>query len=657
MPREQERAAMTRDRPLICLFLFILAAPAPAGRGGPSVRALNDLVNSGFEDAFKPDVGWTYSGRDPTWTMAAPWWIGDGTVVSPGAAGSARCLQLTAQRGGTTQTASQPVGIVPGLGHRLRITGQVRTPSAGVLTVTVTDGAGHTARRIVTAGRNWAPFAFGAGAALRVTAGGDPVGPCEISLSCASGEVQVDNVRTQNAYREIIEDAFRQKVLTDAAWAFDAVLRYGTAQERGVPMEVTSFDVRTGRPISPVIGSADGVYGLLPLMYALTGETRWRDTALAHIRFMISHVTSPDTGLPGGYDPATGKLDETVGSPYLDQARLCAWAFRETGDPQFSQALRALADGMLKYGREESGRLDGLSASGKRVFPNGQDYRCYDGGPIEAMGTAYEVTGDARYADAAVGALKAFMERRQWAEWFDDPFGIPMNGMLAAYWATGRGEFLDAAREGAGYWFDRWVNTLQHASFCAGDDPRTWSIYCYLGALDGKPEYIETAKLQSLYRMKIQGFGGHWAETYDSRFRLQVSGEPVYPQMNAMNGLGTLYQFTRDPDVLLRLNAVYEDWDAFYRRPCGYMCDADERPDDQKYGNTNTARVMGCVLRTVAAIEGVPVAPQSHTSSPASPGEERALKALARATTLTGRGPYSTSEASPDGGASRQRRP
>lgn len=618
---------------LMTFMAFIAVAPPIVSQ---EVVMLNDLVNGDFEESFKPAVGFTYSGGPPRqWKMAAPWWIGEGNTISPGAGGKGQCLRISGAESGVYQ----PVGLVPGLGGKLRVVGEARSADGGVLFVSVTDAAGTTASfTFRPTAHRWTRFCFDAGAALQRAAGKPPTGPCEIRLKADGGPVLVDNMQALCAYKRVDPKAFCAKVLRDAAWAFDMQLRYATDMDRGVPLEVRLYDVRTGKPIQPVAASVhdDSVYRNLPLMYALTKNRRWRDIALAHARFAVEKCTDPQTGLSGAYDPATGKLDPTHATGPLEYVQLFAWAARESSDPRFIQAIRTVCDAYLRYARLENGRLcNNTYPDGRRHFANGEDYRCYDMLPAQAMAVAYDATGDRKYAVAARDALKPFMERGQWREWFDDPFGIPMNGTLAVYLLTGQPEMLEATRQGAEFWFDKWVNALQHGGWCAGDDPRTWPIYCYLGIRDKKQEYIQTAKKHFLYVMKCQAFGGHWVEQYHFQYRPYPGFE--YPPFNAMNGAGTIYGFTRDRDVLTRLAALYDDWNAFFRCRYGYRFTPDpKQPETTQWMHENTARVLGTVLRAVATIQGVRVSPYAYLMYPASKREAEALAVQVKASALFG---------------------
>ena len=515
---------------------------------------------------------------------------------------------------------------------------RIRGPLAGkaLVAVSVSDGAGravtyqfagppHKGGRTVEARLDtWTRFELPVGQDFFVQHTRAPTPPMSFQLHAADGAAEFDDLQFLVPVPRPTPEEVERRVLDVTKWAIDTVLRFGVDDVgKPSPFDIKWYDVRTGKPMGSHPGAlADDYITDTVRHYALlTRDPAYTRRWLEMVDFTMEHSAMPN----GVIVPWDGRRDEPdvrsrTGTHCTVEHLLDA--FKLTGDLRYARAAKRLTDAAVKTCR----RADGSFTFA--LFPDGRPYEdfSYYRAHVYGLFIPYVLSrlgaesGEAGYAELARDAVRAW-RRYPWVgpwvreghidPYFDDYFGLATNYLIESHFVTGERFFLDAASEGARAMYGPWIHALQHYGTAAGDQPRCWDTYTYLGRITGEARYLRAVVLAALLLFNLrQGADGAWRGITTYRFRARSTSSGAYPPLNLLSGLVDAYEITRRPQDLARFALVFEEMLRVFGREHGIASKLSDRVTD--WSSCNHSRLFRMPLKIVSVIRRQPRAPTQH---------------------------------------------
>lgn len=555
--------------------LWLLCQFVPANSsGGPPVRAADTLMHN-------PVLNGDFSGYADLGIPPHHFWQGAKEEQCRTEGG--RCfLRLTAG-----ESVRQRVGAyVPTAGQS---TLSLSVRGAGRAALLGRDGKGPEVRAKGTGG--WEALSLQAG---------DAPPPYHIELSSVAGETDFASVRLDTALPNSSPDDVADRVLQEATWAVNVYVPLA-ADDIG-PVK-TAFDARrynvvTGERMGTSSGyvcNLDMIPHTLQFLALLTGNPEWKARFIAVADEVLQrNVDSPRlagrsprlAGRGNGAIVAWNCVQDTVRSDgrhgYGEIIELLLDAAHVSGDPRFAQGALKVGERVRRFApRADGGMAWALFADGRRfdAFAYYQDHIYGMGHPV-ILGRLFSETGDGEFLTLARRAAAWQMATHsfgKWAKpeqvdpWCDDYFGIIVAGFCALHQQTGHADFLKHACEAARQMWPVWPQSLGNGSHTAGDQMRTWDIWCYL-AKNGQPQkYLDAVRVacqQALnYRQDVDGV---WKDFNTKKFAPWDVQEGS-PPLNLLEGIASLYGATKDPTILACYLAVFDSAMKGFKREHGIL--------------------------------------------------------------------------------------
>jgi hypothetical protein len=401
-----------------------------------------------------------------------------------------------------------------------------------------------------------------------VTATGTPLAPgrLEVELRGGAGGARWDDLEFRVPLPAPTEAELADELLGEIERIVSLTEQHGL--DRAGPRETTfvvqDYDVVTGAGLGEVALRPGGVgvfyealldLSALELTAARAPELAARVDALlaAHTTEFLELSFHSETHLPRLFDPLTDKpLDDKP----IEAARFLASLIdlAERGPTSERAAALAaaeafgeavLAGGVLPNG-EVASRYRAATGVGDSLVPS---IRKLDM-PAELVRLG-ALTGDTRYADAALEALSEFEFLHMWSgAWdaidpgLDDFYGhFGRRSVTMARAMPGQPVFPRLALGGLDFFGPLWQRTLQHGAFVAADEVRGWLGFEGVAELFPERAAEVSRLISSAVRAHFKGEldnGGRWVDVshnlWEPRFGLEVGDVPGVP-VNLLRGL------------------------------------------------------------------------------------------------------------------------
>jgi hypothetical protein len=302
-----------------------------------------------------------------------------------------------------------------------------------------------------------------------------------------------------------------------------------------------------------------------------------------------------------------------------------------SGDPKFAQGALRVGDRVRQFApRTDGGMAWAIFPDDRRfdAFAYYQDHIYGMQHPV-VLGRLFVETGDgdfltlARRAAAWEMATHSFGKRakaEQIDPWCDDYFGIIATGFCALHQQTGRPEFLNYAREAAHQMWPVWPQSLGNGSHTAGDQMRTWDIWCYLAKHGGPQKYLDAVRVACQQALNYRQDADTVWKDFNTKDFAPWDVHEGSPPLNLLEGIAGLYEATRDPKILSCYLAVFDSAMKGYKRPYGILSrlPSSKAPKKDRPGwaspeiSFELPRFFRIALRMAAICRNVPVGVGQH---------------------------------------------
>lgn len=524
--------------------------------------------------------------------MLLPWWTASGAKRGFPPTGHAVEVAPGAK-------LSQPIAAFAPLAGTLEISGRV----AGFGQVSLVDGRG--ARTTIDVRDH--EFVLTA-KQLAAASKGAPVPRFTLELSAPSGSTGA-GFHDLHAYVDLACPS-EAALAAELRELCDGVFR--TWLERGVDRDsarktaflTTHFDAVTG-----AVQPGRSPSGVHPFYESLLDATStcdnefWRTSLEAYLNDFFELTFHPTTGMPRTWD---GVLDLPQDAAPVEVGRYLAFLLdlSQRGPTKFRarslEQARRMGETILAHGKLPDGAL-----AVKYVPADGtprldvQSIRQLD--VAAQLARMSQATGDARFVDAARGALAQLEFVLFWGgTWngidpdFDDSYGnwgAKATTMLAAF--PDDPVFRHFSARGFEHFAPLWRDSLRFGGSMAADQKRCWEFLLRYEQIDSSTKPTLDPLLRAAVRAHFKGEQydtGAWGDVtfanFSPRASLNVGDLPGYPA-NLVEGLATMYRAgsaLRTDETRAMFTAVLRSSRERYGRKFGWLATREEAKDNNPAG-------------------------------------------------------------------------